>query len=217
VGAFTDTIGGDAPLILHWDGKRWSHSYGTPRDRGILYSVAVAGKEVWAVGGTDSDFSSPAIILRLAAGHWHSVPSPAKTSLTGLAMTGNSTGWAAGPAEGQAKGVLLHWDGKAWVSASAALSAGHYLSALSAGSGRQVWGVGNIDPSIASFSMFWTGKAWRTAPVQWRSSHRTRISQASPLSRAEVPGHSVTSAYPCPGIKQPFFTGPARPGPWPGS
>jgi hypothetical protein len=167
VGAFTDTIGGDAPLILHWDGKRWSHSYGTPQDRGILYSVAVAGKDVWAVGGTDSDLSSPAIILRLAAGHWHVVPSQAKTSLTGLAMTGNSTGWAAGPAEGQAKGVLLHWDGKAWVSASAALPAGHYLSALSAGSGSQVWGVGNIGPSFASFSMFWTGKAWRTAPVQW--------------------------------------------------
>jgi hypothetical protein len=78
VGAFTDTIGGDAPLILHWDGKRWSHSYGTPQDRGDLYSVAVAGKDVWAVGGIDSDFSSPAIILRLTAGHWHAVSSPAR-------------------------------------------------------------------------------------------------------------------------------------------
>ena len=28
VGAFTDTIGGDAPLILHWDGKRWSFMSG---------------------------------------------------------------------------------------------------------------------------------------------------------------------------------------------
>lgn len=167
VGVFTDTIGGDAPLILHWDGKRWSHSYGTPQDRGILYSVAVVGKDVWAVGGTDSAFNSPAIILHLTAGHWHAVPSPATTSLTGPAMTGSSTGWAAGPTAGQAKGALLHWNGKAWVPAPAALPAGGYLSALSAGSGSQVWGVGNIDPGFAPFSMYWTGKAWHPAPVQW--------------------------------------------------
>lgn len=167
VGAFADNTGGEAPLIMHWDGKRWSHSYGTPQDRGILYSVAAAGNDVWAVGGTDSDLSSPALILHLTAGHWHAVPNPAKTSLTGLAMTGRSSGWAAGPAEGQAKGALLHWNGNAWASASAALPAGGYLSALSAGSGSQVWGVGDIDPSFAPFSMYWTGKAWRTAPVQW--------------------------------------------------
>jgi hypothetical protein len=168
VGAFPDTIGDEAPLILHWDGKRWSHSYGTPQDRGILYSVAVAGKDVWAVGGADSGFDSPAIILRLTAGHWHAVPSPAKTSLTALAMTGSSAGWAAGPGEGLAKGTLLRWNGKAWVSASAALpAAGGFLWALSAGSGSQVWGVGNTNPRNGSFSMYWTGKAWRTAPVQW--------------------------------------------------
>lgn len=168
VGVFANAIGGDAPLILHWDGKRWSHSYGTPQDRGILYSVAVAGKDVWAVGGTDSDLSSPALILHLTAGHWNAVPSPATTSLTGLAMTGSSSGWAAGQAEGQPKGALLYWNGKAWVSASAALPPGGYLWALFAGSAGQVWGVGNIGPSFTTlFSMYWTGKAWRTAPVQW--------------------------------------------------
>jgi hypothetical protein len=166
VGAGPDTIGDEAPLILHWDGKRWSHSYGTPQDRGILYSVAVAGNDVWAVGGTDSDLSSPALILHLTAGRWHVVPSPAKTSLTGLAMTGSSSGWAAGPAEGGAKGALLHWNGKAWVSAAAALPPGGYLQALSAGSAGQVWGVGDILRPYTPFSMYWTGKAWRTAPVQ---------------------------------------------------
>lgn len=167
VGTFTDTIGGDAPLILHWDGKRWSHSYGTPQDRGILYAVAVAGNDVWAVGGANAAFNSPAIILHLTAGHWHAVPSPAKTSLTGLAMTGSSAGWAVGPAEGQAKGVLLHWNGTAWGPASAALPAGDYLWGLSAGSGRQVWGVGDTDHGFTPFSMYWTGQAWRTAPVTW--------------------------------------------------
>jgi hypothetical protein len=169
VGAFAGAPGHDAPLILHWDGKRWSHSYGTPLDHGILYSAAVAGKDVWAVGGADAGLDSPALIMRLTAGHWHAVPSPAKASLTGLAMTGSSSGWASGPAEGQAKGALLHWDGKAWASAAAALPAGGYLQALSAGSGGQVWGVGDIDPSFAPFSMHWTGKAWLAAPVRWTS------------------------------------------------
>ena len=167
VGAFTDSIGGDAPLILHWDGKRWSHSYGTPQDRGILYSVAVAGKDVWAVGGTDSDSSSPAIILHLTAGHWHAVPSPAATSLTGLVMTTSSAGWAASQAEGQVKGELLHWNGQAWLSASAGLPAGYFPSVLSAGSGSQVWGVGSTAQGNASFSMHWAGQGWRTAPVRW--------------------------------------------------
>jgi len=153
--------------VLHWDGKRWSHAYGTPQDRGMLNAVAVAGKDVWAVGGTDTGFDSPALIVHLTAGRWHVVPSPAKTSLTGLAMTGSSAGWAAGPAEGQPKGPLLHWDGKAWVSAAAALPAGGYLWALSPGPGSQVWGVGDTDPGFAGFSMHWTGKAWRAAPVQW--------------------------------------------------
>ena len=112
--------------------------------------------------------SSPALIVHLTAGRWHAVPSPARTSLTGLAMTGSSAGWAAGPAEGQAKGALLHWNGKAWASAATALpAAGDYLYALSAGSGGQAWGVGNTNPGFAPFSMYWTGKAWRAAPVQW--------------------------------------------------
>ena len=167
VGLFADNIGGAAPLILHWNGKRWSHSYGTPQGRGILYAVAVAGKDVWAVGGIDSVANSPAIIVRLTAGHWHAVPIPATTALTGLAMTGASNGWASGSAEGSAKGALVHWNGKAWVRDSAALPAGAYLSALSAATAGQVWGVGNVYPGYAPFSMYWTGKEWRPAPVQW--------------------------------------------------
>ena len=167
VGALDNDIGGEAPLILHWDGKRWSHSYGTPQDRGILHSVAVAGKDVWAVGGADSDPTSAAIILHLTAGHWHAVPSPAMTSLTGLAMTRSSDGWAGAQAEGTLKGELLHWNGKAWLSASAGLPAGYFPQALTAGSGSQVWGVGNTASSNVSFSMYRAGQVWRTAPVQW--------------------------------------------------
>jgi hypothetical protein len=168
VGASTNSIGGDAPLILHWNGKQWSRSYGTPQDRGTLNSVAVAGNDVWAVGENDASSASPSVILHLAAGRWHEVPNPAGTSLTGLAMTGSSSGWAAGPAETQAKGALLRWNGKAWVSASAALPADGYLSALAPGRAGQVWGVGYYTTAAsAPFSMYWNGKMWRTAAVEW--------------------------------------------------
>ena len=176
VGATTNSIGGDAPLILQWNGKQWSHSYGTPEDQGTLNSVAVAvaGNGVWAVGGTDASPASP-IILHLAAGRWHEVPSPAKTSLTGLVMTGTSSGWAAGPAESQTKGALLRWNGKTWVLASAVLPADGYLSALAAGPAGQVWGVGYYTTAAATpFSMYWNGKTWRTATVEWptQAAHR---------------------------------------------
>jgi hypothetical protein len=193
VGAGTDSIGGDAPLILHWNGKHWSHSYGTPEEPGILYSVAVAGNSVWAVGGTDASFASPPIILHLAAGRWHEVPSPAKTSLTGLAMTGSSSGWAAGPTEGRAKGALLRWNGKAWVSASAALPADGSLWALAAGRAGQVWGVGSTTPSDAPFSMYWNGKTWRTATVEWPVQEPTTILDsvtATPGGSAWAVGYS---------------------------
>jgi hypothetical protein len=167
VGASTDSIGGDAPLILHWDGRQWSHSYGTPADQGTLNSVVVAGDGVWAVGGTNASPASP-IILHLAAGRWQAVPSPAKTALTGLVMTGTSSGWAAGTAESQARGALLRWTGKAWVSAAAALPADGYLSALAAGPAGQVWGVGYYAPSADTpFGMYWNGKTWQTATVRW--------------------------------------------------
>lgn len=205
VGTFTGTADGDALLILHWDGRRWSHSYGTPQDRGILYAVAAAGKDVWAVGGTDSAFDSPAIMVHLTAGRWHAVPSPGRTSLTGLAMNGSSAGWAAGPAAGQAKGLLLHWNGKAWVPASAALPAGGSLQALSAGSGSGVWGVGNIDLSVASFSMYWTGRAWRTARVRWP----TQSSDAVLEGVTSIPGGSAWAlgyfGEPIPGDKTAIF------------
>jgi hypothetical protein len=108
--------------------------------------------------------NSAPIILRFTAGHWQKVPSPARTSLTALAMTSSSAGWAAGPANFGDKGPLLRWTGKAWVSAASALPAkGDYLAALAAGSKGQVWGVGvgSISRGAVSLSMRWTGQTWQ--------------------------------------------------------
>jgi hypothetical protein len=167
VGATTGAGGRVAPLILHWDGKGWSQPDGVPQVGGLLYSVAVAGNDVWAVGGSNAAYNSPPIILHFTAGRWQVVPSPATNALTGLAMTGSSAGWASGPSTSQAKGALLRWNGTAWRPDTAALSGGEYLWALAAAPGNQVWGVGSTHLPGAPFSMHWTGRGWQPALVQW--------------------------------------------------
>jgi hypothetical protein len=160
VGATIGAGGYVVPLILHWDGKRWSRANGTPQVRGVLYAVAVAGNDVWAVGGANAAYNSPAIILHLTAGHWHVAPSPASNALTGLAMTGTSAGWASGPSTSQAKGALLRWNGSAWVSGADALSGDEYLWALAAGPGNHVWGVGSTHLPGAPLALHWNGRTW---------------------------------------------------------
>jgi hypothetical protein len=194
VGASTSSAGGDAPLILHWNGKQWSRSYVTPQEAGILNAVAVAGKDdVWAVGGNDSSAGDAATILHLTAGGWQEVPSPATTTLTGLVMTGSSSGWASGPANGPGKGALLRWNGKGWMSAAAALPADGYLTDLTAGPAGQVWGVGYYTVASAPFSMNWNGKTWQTVAVDWpsKAAHRALESvTAAPDGSAWAVGYS---------------------------
>jgi hypothetical protein len=127
---------GFAPQILakHWDGTNWTTA-ATPQVAGnnnkLNAVLALAPNDAWAVG-----FSTPrkppnaaslTLILHWDGTSWKVVPSPnvgPKTqfqSNTLLGLTANSANdiWAFGfylesNGSGQAKTLLLHWDGSSW-------------------------------------------------------------------------------------------------------
>jgi photosystem II stability/assembly factor-like uncharacterized protein len=103
---------GDIGTVIKFENGGW-HTYPTGTDRN-LNSVCLAGsEEAWAVGATGT-------ILHLKGGRWS--PDPQSQDITLLDLLSVSflnpaNGWAVGgdPALG---GVILHYDGQSWVTAS---------------------------------------------------------------------------------------------------
>ena len=127
---------GFAPQILakHWDGTKW-RTAATPQVAGknnkLNAVLALAPNDAWAVGfstpGKPANAASLTLILHWDGTSWKVVPSPnvgPKTqfqSNTLLGLTANSANdiWAFGfylesNGSGQAKTLLLHWDGSSW-------------------------------------------------------------------------------------------------------
>jgi hypothetical protein len=166
VGYFVTPQGGAEPLVLHWNGKHWSRALGVPEVHGELDSVAVTGNDVWGVGGINGTTGfGPPLILHLTGGHWHVVPAAAPDGvLSGLAMTGRSSGWAGGFSAGTRE-MMLHWNGSRWQAVSSAAVANQTIATMAAGPSGQAWAIGE---NSAPFSMHWNGKSWTTAPFQFK-------------------------------------------------
>ncbi len=88
--------GGDHPLVLHWDGRRWSvMSHPTAVKRGMFFGAAVVGGRAVAVGDQAGE---PWLTLMgsYVAGHWVMAPRQSG-ALDDVAQSGG-TAWAVGQA-----------------------------------------------------------------------------------------------------------------------
>jgi hypothetical protein len=119
--------GSSAPLVEHWNGKRWSR-VDVPSPRRATYAdlsgiTALAADDIWAVGSY-SRGSDPSRNLTM---HWNgqkwkvvASPNPGDSSdnegLAAVSGTGASDVWAAGVSSGQSgvRPAMLHWDGAQW-------------------------------------------------------------------------------------------------------
>jgi hypothetical protein len=130
------------PLLLHWDGNRWSQ--GVPVSLPPSYStlqavVALAANDVWAVGWMDTQ------IQLTTLGHQYPV-------------AGSAT-------------YIVHWDGVRWTqvpSPNPGYASNELLSVV-AGAGGQLWAVGSYsnDPSrnqSSTLALRWNGTAWDQVP-----------------------------------------------------
>jgi hypothetical protein len=171
------------PLLLHWDGTRWSQAAGVPAVAGELAGIAVSGHSGWAVGVSVVAGQGRPLVLRWDGTRWHQVtvpPGPAHSGLTGVVATPGGTAWAVGNAARSGllgPGVVLRWDGRSWHWASALVtkSSDEALSGVAAGPDGTVWAVGMTVAKTSSspemsysgppLSMRWTGAAWQSLPV----------------------------------------------------
>ena len=130
----------DSTLILHWDGTAWTQ-VPSPSPSSISYNElhgvsAVSGSDAWAVGFYNATEIGPikTLILHWNGTAWAKVKSPdpscphysySYNELYGVSAVSGSDAWAVGDygdcdfATGKAATLVAHWNGTAWVNASA--------------------------------------------------------------------------------------------------
>jgi len=163
------------PLILHWDGTRWTRQP-SPNDGQPFYSLtgaaAVSSSDAWAVGSGNSG----AVILHWDGTRWthQAVPELGPgiyPSLLGVAATSSSDAWAVGWYGGfgePVRGVIFHWDGSTWtIQPVPHVGTGaNSLSAVTATSPSNAWAVGSREDGTGQRALIlhWDGEAWTHQP-----------------------------------------------------
>jgi hypothetical protein len=171
----------EVPLMLAWDGSRWSEVELPPvaysestRGHGKLDDVtAFSATDVWAVGesqsGTTQNAIGPAHPLAL---HWNgrkwavvsTPPLPGALGnggFVGVGGTGSSDLWAVGSRSGKRAGAFItlaeHWDGAHWsIVPTPNGSYGGGLVAVAAISSVDVWLIGG-DGDGSTLTARWDG------------------------------------------------------------
>ena len=119
-----DPYGVRQPLIIHFDGSRWSTVPTPPATDAALESVvAVASNDVWAVGSrfSLSLFWRVPYALHWDGSTWSEVPVPSPSpqggELFGITATSGANLYAVGHANasGGIVPLIVHWNGSQWI------------------------------------------------------------------------------------------------------
>ena len=171
------------PLILHWDGTRWSTvpSPSTGHATELDGVVALAANDVWAVGafdvGTPAQPNPQPLIEHWDGTAWHIVSNPttSRGQLRAIArIPGTNQLWAVGYTSSGGTGTIRNqplierWNGTTWqiVSSPAVplAASGVDLSGVVALSATDAWVVGQaLSTSAASYIAHWAGNGWNKA------------------------------------------------------
>jgi hypothetical protein len=190
VGKYCATACGDPshvghPLILRWNGARWSQ-VATPNPcvggASLTSVTANSISEAWAAGACGTKNGTLGVFLL----HWNgerwsraTVPSlEGDTELYGISASSSRNVWAAGSqivfntSTGNVSHTLiLHWNGSSWRRApSPDPGNGNYLLGVSASSGSNAWAVGSgggtpTSPSPLPVLLHWNGRKWSDVPA----------------------------------------------------
>jgi hypothetical protein len=172
---------GARPLIVHWDGSRWSSVPAGAPGRTDLRSVAASSpSDAWAVGETNRGTSQAPVAVHWDGRAWRQVPLsvPSGTYLSSVSVTSPADAWAVGayPASspstsGSQVPIALHWDGRSWrrVPLPGLPPGGSAnLSGVSAASASDAWAVGGYTDGNqeGTLVLHWNGSSWsRVASV----------------------------------------------------
>lgn len=163
-----------APLILHWNGARWSKSPspGVGTRETLSDVTATSPDNAWADGmtcGPTTGCPGGAVIVHWNGRRWTSQKLPAMSKLGLFAITASSAGdvWAFGRnynGGDSFTAIALRWTGTRWAAASppARLVRNGALDSGAATSPGDVWAVGS--PAGNTVLIRWNGKAWSRVP-----------------------------------------------------
>lgn len=153
------TVGADqgqGPLVLHFDGTRWTrHETGT---RGHLWWVHAFDDGTAMMGGvrgTILEWTGMGFVR-------HRTPSLARQTVFGLWGTARSNVWAVGAETSGRRGFLWHFDGAAW--REVALPADIPLRAGETPGLFKVWGASESDVWVSGADglvLHFDGQAWK--------------------------------------------------------
>jgi hypothetical protein len=163
---------GSAPLVEHWDGRKWKVSP-TPGDgfRELQAIDGTSSSDIWAVGHSFSfrDLNQ-SLAMHWDGSSWTVVPTPKlpiDNYLNGVAVVGPADVWTVGYALGQPQDIqphFLHWDGSTWsVVPSPHLSTTYnFLQSVVAISANDVWAAGyrTLGGTVVSLVEHWDGIRW---------------------------------------------------------
>jgi hypothetical protein len=146
--------GVDFTLTEHWDGTSWSIIPSQPPaalDYDLYAVAALASDNVWAVGV--QRIGGHSLIMHWDGATWTQVPSPSPStvynSLVAVTALAPNDIWAAGSAidsNGEARTLVVHWDGTAWTQMPSP-SLGPFfneLAAIVAVGPQDVWAAGYV-------------------------------------------------------------------------
>lgn len=161
------------PLILHWNGRRWTRVASPSVAMAYLGPIGGTGpNDLWTAGTLIGTYET--VIEHWDGTRWTLVPHPSPASdyvaLGGLATAGRDDAWVVGSyLDGQDRlaPLALHWDGKAWRRSRPATvgSTGTSLADVTVDSAGHVWAVGSYgagqDVDTQALAERWTpGRGW---------------------------------------------------------
>jgi hypothetical protein len=146
--------GSGHPLLLHWDGKKWTAATSPSfRDGDDLKAVGASSRSnVWAVGESFAGDGSRPVTLHWNGTRWSRVATPNLPSgfppnnLFGVAVASASSAWAVGTYRSDAAALILHWNGARWSRAGGPLDPAQFSSRLfgvALGPAGSAWAVGD--------------------------------------------------------------------------
>jgi len=194
VGWYYDAQRVGHPLVLHWDGARWS-AVAAPAPStyySLLQAVSVAGPDdVWAGGYAYLNGRYSTLLMHWNGAAWTVAASPnvgtRANRIRGVAAVAFDDAWAVG--DSQTRSLVQHWDGAAW----------SVVDHPTTGSYSTLWGV----------SASADGGAWAVG--------YSRVSSVQPLIlRRDAGSWSMTAPPDSAGIN-PWLTavaGPTGGAPW---
>jgi hypothetical protein len=167
VGAEKETsLNAGIPLILHWNGLRWSKvTIRGLSGPGSLASVsAPSRRDAWILGRD----AAGTVLLHWNGATWRRTTFPGERTdqVTSVAAAANGQAWLVGsqPTGGGGSGVLVErWDGQAWHKVPTGIRGDYVLDSVHVTHAGDVWSAGSGD--AGGVVAHWNKRAWTAMQV----------------------------------------------------